>query len=460
LNADGPGPEITQCAHRPNSGFHERASTKAENSMAISEATRADSAASSVPASDYGKAPWRALLLLVAVGIFNFVDRQLPYLLAEPIKRDLNLSDTMLGLVNGVAFLLVYALIGVPIARIADRGAYGLVVGLSLGFWSIMTSLGGLAQTGWQLALTRIGVAAGESGSTPAAHAFISSRFPPDRRARAFGVLSTMAPLGAMVGLVGGGFLAESLGWRGTFLVIGGCGLVLTPLVVLALRGPRRVEEPAHKAGDLRTGLNLLRKRAFLAIVIGAGLLAVASYAIYGFGPAFLMRSHGMSVSEVGVGLGVAKGVIGLIALLIAGTLADKLAARDPRWLVWLVVIIAAISAPLSIAAWLASDGMVAAVLVAAASAVSAAYLAPVIAALHRLCPQEFRATASAVLLLSTGLLGALGPLLIGVISDALKASYGVHSLGRALWIVPVFYALAAAVFALASRRYCEEIVE
>src|SRR5262249_37944948 len=151
---------------------------------------------------------WAAVVLLTLVAILNYVDRFLPSVLAEPIKHDLALSDTAIGLINGFGFLVIYAVLGIPIARLADRGRQGVVIAACLGVWSAMTMLGGVALSGWQLALTRMGVAVGEAGSTPAAHAFIARSFPPARRAAPLAVLTLSAPLATMLALIAGGLVA------------------------------------------------------------------------------------------------------------------------------------------------------------------------------------------------------------------------------------------------------------
>ena len=130
---------------------------------------------------------WAAVILLALVGTLNYADRFLPAVLAEPIKEDLALSDTAIGVINGFGFLVVYAVLGIAIARIADRGAFGLVISSCLALWGAMTMLGGAVQSGFQLALTRVGVAVGEAGSTPAAHAYVARNFPPERRAAPLG---------------------------------------------------------------------------------------------------------------------------------------------------------------------------------------------------------------------------------------------------------------------------------
>lgn len=400
--------------------------------------------------------PWLAVAVLLCVGTLNYVDRALPAILAEPIRRDLLLSDTSLGLINGFGFLLIYAFAGLPIARFADRGHYGRVVSGALAVWSAMTLFGGMAMTGWQLAATRMGVAVGEAGSAPAAHAFISRFFPPGRRAIAFALLTLSVPLGGACGLMLGGVLERQYGWRNTFMIMGLVGLVLVPLVLLTVRGESQagVVRNARGAGMAP----FLRKRSLLLIFAGAAFVAIGGYASSAFVPSFLMRVHGLSVATVGVQLGLATGLVGVVGLLLTGWLADRSTAQDERGPLRIVAAMIVVVLPASVGAFMVEDSRLALVLVAGASVVPVAYLAPVVATVHRLVPASHRAQASAALLFATGVLGGLGPLAVGLVSDALHEARGSASIAFAMMVVPISYALAAAAFAGASRFVPREL--
>lgn len=405
---------------------------------------------------------WTAVLLLTLVGILNYVDRFLPAVLAEPIKRDLQLSDTAIGLINGFGFLVIYAVLGIPIARLADRGRQGLVITGCLALWSVMTMLGGLAQSGWQLAATRMGVAVGEAGSTPAAHAFIARTFPPARRAAPLAVLTLSAPVATMLALIGGGLVAAALGWRNTFLVMGAVSLVIAPLVLVTLGTGRGATHDAGAArGAGRTAYrDLLRKQSFAVILVASACIGVGSYALTAFGPAFLMRVHGLSIAQVGVQFGVASGVAGALALALVGVIADRLSSRDPRWHLWVVAALTALFTPFTVAALLVSDGRAALILLALGNAFGAAYLAPLVAAIQRLAPSELRASASAIMLFCTAVLGGLGPLIAGMISDALQPELGAAALARGLLVAPIAWALGGLLYLAATRRFRAEMVE
>ncbi|MGE2721420.1 spinster family MFS transporter [Mycolicibacterium celeriflavum] len=404
---------------------------------------------------------WVAVALLAIVGTLNYADRFLPAVLAEPIRAELDLSDTALGVINGFGFLAVYAVLGLLIARIADRGAFGLVVSTCLTLWGAMTMLGGAVQSGLQLALTRVGVAIGEAGSTPAAHAYVARNFAPERRAAPLAVITLAIPLASAASLIGGGLLAQSLGWRMAFVVMGAISVAFAPLVLIALG--RRQSMPAPAAVD--TGVparawDLLRKGSFVGVVVGASCISVAGYSLTAFAPAYLVRTRGMELGEVGVHYGVASGLTGIVGLLIVGRVADRLSARDPRWLLWLVAAMTAAMLPFSALAFTLDNRTLCIWFISLSYVVGTAYMAPSIAAIQRLARVEQRATASAVFLFFGAILGSAGPFLTGVLSDALKDDLGALSLGRALLIVPLFQVVAIVCYLLASRRFTREIVE
>jgi MFS family permease len=208
---------------------------------------------------------WAAVIVLAVVGTLNYVDRFLPAVLAEPIKNELALSDTAIGVINGFGFLLVYAVVGIVIARISDRGAFGLVVTGSLTLWGAMTMIGGAVTSGFQLALTRIGVAVGEAGSTPAAHAYVANNFAPERRAAPLAVITLSIPLASAASLLGGGLLAESLGWRTAFVIMGAFSVAFAPVVLCVVGARQRIAAtPTAPAAEAVKWRDLLRKLSYL----------------------------------------------------------------------------------------------------------------------------------------------------------------------------------------------------
>lgn len=404
--------------------------------------------------------PWAGVVFLMLIGMLNYLDRVLPAILAEPIKKDLVLSDTVLGIVNGVGFLAIYALASLPIASQSDRGRYPAVIVFSLGIWSLMTALGGWVVAGWQLALTRCGVALGEAGGMPAAHAFITRHIPVKSRTTAFSLFTMCLPLGTMAGFVVGGMFGEALGWRHTFMLMGGIGIALALLAWLSFGRGAGVAAPARAAEEPQPKfLHLLRKRSLLATLTGAAFVGMGGYTSMAFSPAFLMRSHGMSVGEAGVSFGISGGVVGILGLIVIGWLTDRLAARDIRWQLGAIIAMILLAMPLSILAFSVSSTWLAMLGLAINLAIAMVYAAPITAALHRLAPVDLRARVSALLLLATAILGGLGPLFAGMVSDALKPQFGADALGHGMLVVPAAYLAAALCFAAALPSYRREVV-
>jgi predicted MFS family arabinose efflux permease len=404
---------------------------------------------------------WAAVVVLALVGTLNYVDRFLPAVLAEPIKADLALSDTAIGVINGFGFLIVYAVVGILIARIADRGVFGQVVSGCLLLWGTMTMLGGLVTSGLQLALTRVGVAVGEAGSTPAAHAYVAHNFTPERRAGPLAVITLSIPLASAASLIGGGLLAETLGWRTAFVIMGGLSVLVAPIVLMVLG--RRQTMPVVAVAPHQQSVrwwDLLRKPSYLAIVTGAAFISVAGYSLTTFAPAFLMRTHGMSLGEVGLQYGLASGVTGIVSLLFIGRLADALAGRDPRWLLWVVAAMTALLIPFSALAFVVDSRVLCVWFISLGYVIGTAYMAPSIAAIQLLVRPEQRATASAIFLFFGATIGSAGPFLTGVFSDALTADLGAASLGRALLLVPVAQVVAVVLYLVASRRFRSEMID
>jgi predicted MFS family arabinose efflux permease len=384
----------------------------------------------------------------------------LPGILANPIKQDLALSDTSLGLINGFGFLVIYAAIGIPIARVADKGRYGVVIGTCVALWSLMTALGGFALSGWQLALTRAGVAVGEAGNTPASHAYISRNFPPDRRAAPLAILTLSSPIALLVGTLGGGLLGQYLGWRHTFMVMGLLGLLLAPVAYFALRGASRVQAGlTEQKASISQVAALLKKRSYIVLLAATAFIGMAGYGINAFGPAYLMRSHSMSVGEVAVQYGPLQGLIGATGLLLASFFADRLVSRDVRWPLWVVSLMITLLVPFTLIGFFAQNKWIAMIGLALGSTMTVAYQAPVVASMLRLVPINMRATSSAILLFSTAMFGGLGPLLIGLISDRLTPGFGEMALAHAMLIVGPILVVAALLFFVVSLSFETEIV-
>ena len=238
-----------------------------------------------------------ALGLLTVVYVFNFIDRQIVVILQESIKQDLGLMDWQLGMLSGFAFAVFYVIMGIPIARIADKGSRRNVISVSLALWSVMTALCGFVGNFWQLLLARIGVGVGEAGCSPPAHSIISDMFPVQQRATALSTYNMGINFGVLIGFLAGGWINEYLGWRQAFIFVGIPGVLFAVFVRLTLKEPPRgmseVKPVSTEAPDLSDVFRLLWDRvSFRHMVMAAGLHAFVSYGVGGWMAPFLQRVH------------------------------------------------------------------------------------------------------------------------------------------------------------------------
>ncbi|MDA0821804.1 MAG: MFS transporter [Proteobacteria bacterium] len=402
-----------------------------------------------------------ALSVLVIVYTFNFIDRQILSILMESIKLDLGLSDQALGFLAGFAFASFYAVMGIPIALWADRGNRRNLIALALAIWSVMTAASGLAQNFVHLALARVGVGIGEAGCSPPAHSIISDYYPQKERATALGIYALGIPFGIMFGMFIGGWINELFGWRRAFFVVGLPGLVLALLVRFT------VQEPPRGMADNRTAeatpptfletLRFLMKRpAFIHSAFGGALAAFVGYAAISWFPSFLIRSHGMATTEIGLWLGLILGIPGGIGIFLGGYLADKFGARDPRWYLWTVAVSALIAVPFSIGTYLLSNPYWSLAMFAVPVLLSNFWQATTIAQTQSMVRLRMRGVASAILLFIVNIIGlGAGPWSIGLVSDLLAPEYGADSLR---WSLMIFGALGiwVAYHFYAAGKYLE----
>lgn len=399
-----------------------------------------------------------ALSVLVVVYTFNFIDRQILSILIQPIKEDLGLSDSQLGLLAGFAFALFYATLGIPIARFADRSNRRNLIALALAVWSGMTALSGLAQNFWHLLVARIGVGVGEAGCSPPAHSMIADYFPVNRRSTALGVYSLGIPVGIMFGFFAGGWMNEFFGWRMAFFVVGVPGLLLAVLVRFTVREPERGMSDGRKITGVQPGMvqtfkYLWQKRAFRHLAFGGALTAFVGYSVITWVPAFLIRSHGMGTGEVGTWLGLILGIPGGIGIALGGWLADRFGARDPRWYLWIVTVSLLAALPFGIGVYLAPSAALALLLLVVPVAIGNFYQATTFAQTQGLVTLRMRAVAAAVLLFILNIIGlGLGPSVTGWLSDELRPRFGDESLRWALLISTLVNVWAAWHYYLAGK--------
>lgn len=427
--------------------------------MAVAEETKAGEASLFSPV-------YRTYMLglLVFVYAFNFVDRNILAILLPQIKDELQLADWQLGFTGGIAFALFYTAVGLPIAKWADRGNRAGIISLAVAVWSLMTATGFFVQNFYHLVAARIGVGIGEAGCSPPANSIISDVYPPERRATATAIYYAGAPLGGFLGLFIGGWAAQNYGWREAFLVVGLPGFLLALLVKLTLREPPRgmvAGRPATGEASTISGVvKLLWSRpTFRHLAFAAALSAFAGYGHTLWTPSFLVRSHGMSLVEIGTWLGLFSLIGGTTGMIAGGVISDRLAKRDPRWWAWLPGLSIVIGLPFAVAAYLLATPWLVLACLFVPGLTANVYPGPTYSTVQGMVGIKMRAVAMAFVLFIINLIGlGLGPLGLGIMSDVLQSTFGSESLRYTLLFSLIFKLWSAVHFALAARTIVADL--
>ena len=407
------------------------------------------------PSADGVSAQTRTMLwILLIVYIFNFLDRQIVNILAEPIKADLGLSDTQLGLLAGPAFAVFYALLGIPIARYADKEGTNRVrlIALALAVWSAMTAVCGLAQNFVQLLFARIGVGVGEAGCTPSAHSLIADSVTPEKRSSAIAFYGLGVPIGSLLGLIIGGIANDLYGWRVALMLVGAPGLLLALVVLFVMREPRhsRPVEAAAAPARLSTGeamREIFASRAFVYILIASSVVAFLGYGKALWTISFFIRSHGLSTTEAGLSMAVVLGLAGVFGTWLGGKAADRFGPRDKKHILTLPAYGMALAAPVLFLGYHMDNWVVAVALLIVPTILNSAYYGPAYGCVQGLVRPQARAVAASIMLFGQNLIGlGFGPFLFGVLSDALAPTYGQESVRYVLYgaawlgLIPAFF--------------------
>jgi MFS family permease len=429
----------------------------------VPRATRSGLPASTTIAPAYAR---YVLALLFVAYVFNFIDRQILAILLQPVKEELRVSDTAMGLLTGIAFALFYTCAGIPIARLADRRSRRTIVAVGLAVWSAMTAASGMVRTFAELAAARVGVGVGEAAFVPPVHSLLADYFPAERRATAMAVFSMGVHVGLAFGFLLGGWIAQFFGWRAAFLAVGTPGLLLAALVRLTVREPPRGHADRHGATPaavaaavrdpepLRAALGVLWSlRSFRHLALAAALQSFGGYAFAIWGPAFFVRVHGMTIGEVGTWLGAILGVGGAAGAIAGGVLADRLGARDARRQLYAPAAASLLQLPCAVATLLWPTATPALLFLVPSAVLSAIWFGPVFALTQTLVAPSMRATASAALLFVINLIGlGIAPLAVGMLNDALAPACGAHAIRYSLLIIGVANVLTTYQFLRAAR--------
>jgi predicted MFS family arabinose efflux permease len=413
---------------------------------------------SSIPAAPARAFRVYVLAMLVLVYTFNFIDRQIVAILAIPIKADLRLTDSQLGLMGGLAFALLYTTLGIPVARLADRASRTWIMTAALALWSAMSAACGLAQSFLQLFLARLGVGIGEAGGVAPAYSLICDFFPQNQRARALAVYSFGIPIGSALGVVVGGVIASRVSWRVAFFAVGAAGLLIAPFFRLTVREPIRGGfDPRTVEARDASFWNVLRvlrtKHSFWALSLGASTASMMGYGMFFWLPSFLVRSFGLHLLDASLGFGAIVLIGGVLGIWLGGVLADRFGAHRKAMYALVPAIAFVATVPFYAAGVLSNSLWTCVVLMLVPTALGLAWLGPVLSAMQHIVPHTMRVTTSAIFLLINNLIGiGLGLPLIGALSDALRVRFGAESLRYAIVAGTGFYLIAAGLLLLAAQ--------
>ena len=427
-----------------------------------------NASAAPAPANTSARARYVVLAMLILAYTFNFVDRQILGILKEPIKRDLGVSDTQLGLMGGLAFGILYSTVAVPVAWLADRASRTWIMTGALAVWSGFTMLCGAATGFWSLFLARVGVGLGEAGGVAPAYSLVSDYFPPSQRARALAAYSFGIPVGSALGILFGGLIAARVDWRAAFLVVGGAGVMLAPVFKLLVRDPVRggldgaTSPAAAPPPRFRAVLRVVgAKPTFWLLALGATSASICGYGLAFWLPSFFMRSLGMTLAQTSVYYGLITLIGGIGGVWLGGVLSDRFGGVNKAAYPLTPALCFLLSVPFFYAAMNSPSPAWAFVLFLVPQALSLSWFGPVVSAIQHMVPAPMRSTANALYLLVNSLLGTgIGYWIFGFLSDRLAPTYGAESMRYALYYGLAFYPVAALLLYGASRRIGRDWVE
>ncbi len=431
-----------------------------------------DKTTSDNPALQGSRYRYLVLAMLALAYTFNFLDRQILGILKEPIKQDLGLTDTQLGLMGGLAFAMLYSTLAVPIGWLADRASRSWIITAALGLWSAFTMACGLATGFWSLFLARVGVGFGEAGGVAPSYSLVSDYFPPAQRARALAAYSFGIPVGSALGILFGGLIAASISWRVAFFIVGGAGVLLAPIFKLVVKDPVRggldgatliatSAAPNVAPPFAQVVATVLPKPTFWLLALGAASASVSGYGVAFWLPSFFIRSLGLTLVETSWFYGAISLVGGVAGIWLGGGLADRFGNKNRAAYALTPAVCFLVALPFAYAAMNTTSLVWAFLLFLVPTGLNLAWLGPVLGAVQHLAPANMRTTTNSLFLLINNLLGiALGLWIFGFLSDLLAPHYGAESMRYALYCGAGFYLLASLLLWLASRRLAADWVD
>lgn len=410
---------------------------------------------------------WGMLAILFLVYLTSSMDRTIVSIVGEPIKNELALADWQLGLLSGFAFSLLYIGLGLPLARLADRGNRVNIITVCLSVWSAMTALCGTVGNFAQLVAFRMGVGVGEAGCLPTSHSLISDYFPPSQRTTALALFGLGLPLGGLGGMILGGMIVDSFGWREAFFLLGIPGLLLALFVKFGITEPPRTDDD-HIEGDTsgpgqpQKTASLGQVLAFLArsrparnVLVGVTLATMFTSPSITFLAPLMVRGFGLSYAQIGLMLGLAQMGGMAISTFLGGVLSDWLGRRDRRWSLWVPAGSLILGGPLFALAYAQTAWPAFIALLFFACLTGAAYIPPSYAVLYTLVKPRWRATTAATTGVLMNLIGlSIGPILCGLLIDRLTG-YNLGVAGHASLASACVHGGAAAIADAAQAAIC-----
>ncbi|MBN3787670.1 MFS transporter [Burkholderia sp. Ac-20353] len=421
---------------------------------------------------------WYVVVICMLAYIFSFVDRQVLVLMIEPIKRDLQLSDTQFSLLNGFAFSLFYAVMGMPIAYLADRYARPQIISFGIALWSIATATCGLSQHFLQMFLARMGVGVGEAALSPGAYSMLADYFPQEKLGRAIAVYSLGSFIGGGTAFLVGGYVIALLkhasaftlplvgqvhAWQVTFLIVGLPGLLVALLFAATVRDPQRKGLAQDHSGSIRRvsmrdslRFVAMHRSTFTCHYLGFSCYAMALYCLLSWTPAFYIRHFGMTAVEAGYTLGSVLLVANTAGVFCGGWLNDWLLRRGYADAPMRAGAIGAACMVLPAALFTQVDHLPASLALLVVAMFFGSFPMPTsTAAMQTLAPNQMRAQISALFLLVSNIIGlGIGTTVVALFTDRVFGTPA--AVGHSMSLVNLTTAVLAALLLFIGRRqYC-----
>ena len=395
------------------------------------------------------------LLLLTGAFVLNHLDRHILNITLNEIGLEFDLTDLQLGTLSGVTFAVIYILLGFPIAKICKPGRRKTILISALSIWSVMTMCMGLAANYTQLFLARLSVGIGEAGCVPPSHSMITDSHPVEKRASALAFYSAGTNIGIFLSFLVGGVMASQYGWRMAFLVAGAPGIFLAAVMAFKLKEPRNSnEQPPMEGANYGTILRVLwSNKATRHVILGAGLTAMVGYGAVAWIATFLLRTHDLTLPQIGLYLAIIIGLLGAVGTWAGGMAADKLGKTKPEWRLMFVALTILVAKPLSVMFYLSDNTAFALTVFIVPAVVGSMFTGPTFAHVYSKLAPDQRAMATAIMMLILNLIGlGLGPVLVGLMSDMMSANLGTNSLRYALATIQIAGLWGAVHFWMAAR--------